>query len=1005
MKIFNKMWIITFLIAVFMAGHTVNANGALPDAKAPTVRFTRPANGDTSAALDNKIVVTFSESMKPSTITKRTFTLKKGTKQISGTVAYAGVTATFTPAKSLADNTEYTATITTGAKDRAGNKLANKFVWSFTTASATGDTTAPIVSFTHPANGNKGAALDKKIAVAFSEAMDPSTITKLTFTLKKGAKRVSGKVTYAGVTAAFTPAKSLAANTKYTATITTGAKDPAGNKLASKFEWSFTTGAEADATAPTVSSTGAANGATGLPIDRKATVIFSEAMDPLTITKRTFTLKKGTKRVSGKVTYAGVTATFTPASNLKNNTEYTCTVTTGAKDLAGNALASDYVWSWTTGSSTDTTAPTVSSTVPANGATGVATNEQVAAAFSEMMDPLTITTANFTLTQGTTPVSGTVAYVGVTAAFSPLSPLAAETLYTATITTGAKDLAGNALASNFVWTFTTGAAADTTAPTVSSTNPANGATGVALNQQVAAVFTETMDPLTITTANFTLTQGTTPVSGTVAYVGATASFSQLSPLAASTLYTATITTGAKDLAGNALAVDKVWSFTTGAAKDTTAPTVSFTNPANGATGVALNQQVAATFSEAMDPVTITTANFTLMQGATPVAGAVTYVGVTATFTPASNLTASTAYTATITTVAKDLAGNALAVDKVWSFTTGAATDTTAPTVSSTVPVDGATMVVLNQQVAATFSEAMDPVTITTATFTLTQGATPVAGAVAYAGVTATFTPASNLTASTIYTARITTVAKDLAGNALAVDKVWSFTTGAVTGQLTVNLGLAGNYAILTKTGISTTGATLITGDIGVSPIDSTAMTGFGLILDASNQFATSSLVVGKAYAADYAPPTPANLTTTVSNMETAYTDAAGRTLPNATELGAGEIGGMTITPGLYKWGTGVLITTDVTLNGNPDDIWIFQIAGNLTVANGKSVILSGGAQARNIFWQVAGGVGVEIGTTAHMEGTILAAKAINVRTGASWNGRALAQTAVTLDANAITKPD
>ena len=217
--------------------------------------------------------------------------------------------------------------------------------------------------------------------------------------------------------------------------------------------------------------------------------------------------------------------------------------------------------------------------------------------------------------------------------------------------------------------------------------------------------------------------------------------------------------------------------------------------------------------------------------------------------------------------------------------------------------------------------------------------------------------------------------------------------------------MSGTYAILAKSGISTTGSTLVTGDIGVSPIDSTALTGFGLTLDASNQFATSSLLVGKVYAADYTEPTPANLTTAVSNMETAYTDAAGRTLPDATELGAGEIGGMTIAPGLYKWSSGVLITTDVTLNGGSEDVWIFQIAGNLTVANGKSVILSGGAQAKNIFWQVAGGVGVEIGTTAHMEGIILAQNAIIMNTGASWNGRALAQKAVTLDANTITEPN
>ena len=276
--------------------------------------------------------------------------------------------------------------------------------------------------------------------MVFSEFMDPLTITTETFTLKQGTTPVSGIVTYAGVTATFTPTSNLAANTTYTVTITTGAKDLAGNALASDFSVSWTTGSSTDTTAPTVSSTGAPNGATGLPINRKATVVFSEFMDPLTITTETFTLKQGTTPVSGIVTYAGVTATFTPASNLENNTEYTVTITTGAKDLAGNALASDFSVSWTTGSSTDTTAPTVSSTGAVNGATDLPINRKPTVIFSEFMDPLTITTETFTLKQGTTPVSGIVTYAGVTATFTPTSNLSANTEYTVTITTGGKGI-------------------------------------------------------------------------------------------------------------------------------------------------------------------------------------------------------------------------------------------------------------------------------------------------------------------------------------------------------------------------------------------------------------------------------------------------------------------------------------------------------------------------------------------------------------------------------------
>jgi hypothetical protein len=163
-------------------------------------------------------------------------------------------------------------------------------------------------------------------------------------------------------------------------------------------------------------------------------------------------------------------------------------------------------------------------------------------------------------------------------------------------------------------------------------------------------------------------------------------------------------------------------------------------------------------------------------------------------------------------------------------------------------------------------------------------------------------------------------------------------------------------------------------------------------------------VIGKVYAADYAPPTPANMTAAVGDMEIAYTDAAGRTLPDFTELGAGEIGGLNLAPGLYKWGTSVSISTDVTLTGNATDVWIFQVAQNVVQASSTRVTLAGGALAKNIFWQVAGGTGVTIGTSAHFEGVVLAKTAVQLATNATATSRLLAQTAVTLQMNAVTQP-
>ncbi|HCE68353.1 MAG TPA: DUF3494 domain-containing protein [Geobacter sp.] len=228
-------------------------------------------------------------------------------------------------------------------------------------------------------------------------------------------------------------------------------------------------------------------------------------------------------------------------------------------------------------------------------------------------------------------------------------------------------------------------------------------------------------------------------------------------------------------------------------------------------------------------------------------------------------------------------------------------------------------------------------------------------------------------------------------------------SGPASTRLPVNLGTAGNFVILAKTGVSTTGTTAVVGDIGISPAAASSITGFNLIADSTNTFSTSSLVTGKLYASNYAAPTPAVMTAAISDMQTAFSDAAGRTTPDFTELGAGNISGMTLVPGLYKWGTGVLITNaGVTLSGGVNDVWIFQIAQGLTVNNSAIITLSGGAQAKNIFWQVSGQA--TLGTAADFKGIILSQTLISLNTGARMTGRALAQSAVTLNANTVTVP-
>lgn len=218
------------------------------------------------------------------------------------------------------------------------------------------------------------------------------------------------------------------------------------------------------------------------------------------------------------------------------------------------------------------------------------------------------------------------------------------------------------------------------------------------------------------------------------------------------------------------------------------------------------------------------------------------------------------------------------------------------------------------------------------------------------------------------------------------------------GPAPVNLLTAAFFKILAKSGISNIPTSQVIGNMGVSPIGAAAITGFALVLDGSGEFSTSAQVTGRVYAADYTPPTPAMLTQAVLDMQNAYTDAAGRGA-DFVDVNAGNLGGLSLIPGVYKFSTGVTIPTNLTLVGGPNDTWIFQIPGTLVVASGVQIVLAGGAQPTNIVWQVAGAT--TIGTTAQFNGTILDLTSIAVQTGASVNGKLYAQTAVTLDNNVI----
>jgi hypothetical protein len=540
-------------------------------------------------------------------------------------------------------------------------------------------------------------------------------------------------------------------------------------------------------------------------------------------------------------------------------------------------------------------------------------------------------------------------------------------------------------------------------PTVTATNPADGATGVAVNQKIEVTFSQQMSPASLDASLIVMRPDGSIIGGHVNTYYRTGVFIPSVNLAPNTTYTGKVRAGASDLAGLALGHPFVWSFTTGVTSDTTAPTVMFTNPANSAVNVPINQRIIAIFSKDMSAGSLSTTTFMVTKpGGAAIAGTIGYASGSVTFRPTYGLRTNTHYIATITTGAKDIAGNPLASNYVWSFDTGANPDLIKPTVTSTNPDNNALSVPIDQKVNATFSKAMNYASLTTATFFLTWSGGHVVGTVTYFydstnNVTiATFVPKANLRINTLYTATITTEAQDLAGNTLAgnepsLDYVWQFTTGATTGQSPVALGAAANFAVLAAAGVSNTSTpTTITGDLGLWP--GTSVTNF-----------PPGIVNGTMHVNDPAAQAAE------AALAIAYNDAAGRV--GAFTPAVGNVGGLTFTPGLYRSGTSTEISGggNLTLDaqGDPNAVFIFQIASTLTTSSGFGITLQGGAQASNIFWQV--GSSATIGTGTHFAGNILANTSITLVSGAVLDGRALAGAAnltgaVTMDDNTVVRP-
>jgi methionine-rich copper-binding protein CopC len=652
------------------------------------------------------------------------------------------------------------------------------------------DNTPPSITSVFPKNGSIDVTVDCCITATFVEPIALSSLNSKAFSAIQDGTLVSGVYRVEGNSAVFTPINDFQKEKTITVTLSGDISDTTGNRFPRSYSWSFEPTRH-----PTVVSTSPGDEALNVAVNSLFTAVFSEAMAPDSINTSTFTLSDGSNTVSGSVSYSELTATFEPGSPLSEWTDYTATVTTGVRDLASNAMQSDYSWSFKTD---DTTAPEMVSIFPADNAAEIAIDTSISVTFSEPIDPATVTTntadtscsgslqlsadsfATCVRMSPDDPVSGSGDTVFT---ITTASNLHDDATYSLRLTTGVTDISGfNSLVAETFSQFTT---VDLTPPQIVSVSPADSSENNAINTVITAIFDEAMNPDTINTDTFTLADGTADISGAVSYSGVTAKFSPDTNLSEWTNYTATVTTGARDLAGNAMQSDYSWSFKT---DDTTAPEVVTTSPADNAIEVAVNTSITVTFSEPIDPATVTTNtsdtscfgsiqlsadNFTTcVQMST---GDPTHDSENMIFylTPASDINSTTTYAFKITQSITDNNNNGLLEEIISEFTTK---DETPPQVESFNPANGSTNIVVNTDVKAVFNEDMNPSTITTSTFTLKDGAVPVSGSVSYSGKTATFTPDVYLNVSTTYTATITTGVEDLAGNALSADSTSNFTT-------------------------------------------------------------------------------------------------------------------------------------------------------------------------------------------------------------------------------------
>jgi RHS repeat-associated protein len=768
-------------------GNTVVTVGGVPSAgvvfteitapSMPSVVQVRPVDGASNVNLNSRVVLRFSQPVQPVSLVNGVFTLSQGSSPVSGSVVQSNddLSLSFIPSQNLTASTTYSI----AAVDIAVGQTSPLFQSAFTTGSTT-DGTAPQVVQLSPPSAAKGVPINAPLVAQFNKPMDPSTLTPQAFSVTDNGMSVPGMVQVdpTGLTASFVPSAFFSVGHNISSNLASTIRDASGNNLYTGSSFSFTTSFSADSQGPSLIGASPSNSASGIPLNSLIVLECSKPLNVISVSDG-FEVLAGGQPVSGGIALSDSNKriTFTPSSSLTANTAYTVNTTSQITDVSGFPLTNPGISTFTTGSTTDTTTPSVVVVDPASAAVAVPTNPVVQVQFSKVVNPLTVTAATLQLTPQSSgnPVQGTITVSsnGQTARFVPNAPLVATTRYVVTATNGITDLEGHAL-SSFSSYFTTGLGPNTTPPTVLTISPQNGATEVPVNLRVDVVMSVPLSVESVGSDAVTISARGTPVSGAVTLSGdgTTLMFTPSGLLTASTSYTVTVS-GIADQAGNVI-TQFTSTFTTSSsgAANTLQPSVVSVSPSTGASAVSVGTPIVLTFNEAIDGSTVnySTVPISINAFSGVLAGSYSLdaTGMVLTFTPASPLPGNTWIKVLVNSspTVSDLSGNQ-GPFFFSSFTTAATPDATPPTIVMVTPSNGATNIGVNAQVVLTFSKSLNPMTITSNNFGLFANGSKIAAGVSNSADNRVVTIISSvLPPSSTVEVVATGGVQDLSGNAL-----------------------------------------------------------------------------------------------------------------------------------------------------------------------------------------------------------------------------------------------